>query len=482
MSESNDRINSCIALLNANASPKAYQQLLEGYTRWADLAKASDLTHLRQLTALTLTVSYAGDTDLLANKEFARTPSLWGPVLAKAESAASMTSEIDALLDPIRNSIASPDHERLPDHSVTNANPPQLVQTNSDSSQRTSIPDLESATAEQSALLRLLMDSINKSLPGLVSSALRAQQSPPPLANQIPSPAQQIPSPANLANDANVTSRAKNLMESVMAMAAPNLSPQDPMHTPLRSRDQQQNPPQAVSPTQQTVAQPVQQFFLWPSAEDETPMVGSIPLSSRMPISVPVTTKKKNSFWAPRLMSDEAKSKSGKDLMEVPFPLMSEYFELAMRVCDLLDLQGDNFQDYVEYVRWVMKLRNNHQWDSVMRYDEAFRAEMELHPHYKWDRRPQELERLHLINRTHREGDAGSYAGSKRKATGNIAGVVCNNYNSDRCKAGTSCPRVHRCSICKKQGHPATKCNAKESPNSQPDQAFSQGRPGANRD
>ena len=161
---------------------------------------------------------------------------------------------------------------------------------------------------------------------------------------------------------------------------------------------------------------------------------------------------------------------------------MSEYFELAMRVGDLLDMQDNHFRDYVGFVRWVMNLKNNHSWDSVMRYDEAYRAEMELHPDWKWDRRPQDLERLHLVNRIHGDQKGGSYSGWQRKSYPQASGETCLNYNRDRCKAGGSCRRVHRCSLCEKQGHPASKCAEREPPKSQPGQASSQGKPGVNRE
>jgi hypothetical protein len=489
MSDARDLVDACIYLLKSSPTQGAmYLPTISGFTRWADFAKASDLPKVRLLTSLILAVSLSGESTLLDSKEFARNPALWGKIIAKAEIVArTMDPVVDHFLDPLRVAAIGDGSFRIPEDDEVEPPPPQDIPPGGKSANPT-----DPSPQDQSAIVQALVESISKSLPDLIDKAILAKYGTSPSLNPLPpsqiqNPLQpsQIPSPANLANDPIISNKANDLMNSVQSMIStlgpnsgrnPDLNPRDPQNHSLNSQTQHfQAPPPSVP-------QPIQNFYYYNGAEDESPLSGSLPLASRMPISVPVTTKKKNSFWAPRLMTDEAKSKSGKDLHDIPFPMMSDYFELSMRVCDLLDLKDDHFVDYVGYSRWIMALRNNHSWDSVMHYDEAFRTEMELHRDFKWDRRPQDLERLHLVSRHIRDNDSNTYSGAKRKSASHPAGETCRNFNSDRCNRGTSCTRVHRCSHCEKPGHPASKCPDKAAPNAQPGQASSQGKPGANRD
>ena len=97
----------------------------------------------------------------------------------------------------------------------------------------------------------------------------------------------------------------------------------------------------------------------------------------------------KDSFWAPRLHTESARSKPTRELKDVPLPLVSEYFESSMRILDLIRRDLPNFSDadalsYVGYVRWILRLSLNHTWESVMAYDEAFRAQIEIDGNIKW--------------------------------------------------------------------------------------------------
>lgn len=247
--------------------------------------------------------------------------------------------------------------------------------------------------------------------------------------------------------------------------------------TQISSSSASSVPSQRSDPDQQSQSssaqQQVQLIVNWPTEDDGTP--SAAPLSVRMPFPVPAATKKKHSFWAPRLQTDEALRNGFKDIKDAPFPLAAEYFEAAMRVGDKLHtgMSDKEFIAYVGYVRWILQLRANHTWDSVMFYDEAFRIEMELHPEWSWSVRPAHLERIHLLNKP----SSADYAGSKRRASSQ-GGETCRNFNKNKCKNGDTCQYVHRCSTCSRQGHPASKC---ETPKGQSRQDSSQGAPGGNR-
>ncbi len=461
-------------LKRSPALGKPYAEALLGHTRWGELAKTSDVPKLKLLTSLALATLLAGEPDLLNDKEFAKDHTQWHRILVIAEE--KIASEDAHLLDVIRSSS----EPSQPDSSGA-ASSGEVEETHAPSGNMAS-GSSSTSDLNQAELLKKLLDSLLplQSLPSMIQSVLMPRTSQDTASTAPSNGSRNIgPSPSEAARDKNINSMAENLVRGVdKLLSNPSLRTGSTLgDQTIPNRDLQADPSSSSNHTpapQQSI-----QYIIIP--QDDDAQVNAAPISARMPITLPSVTKKKYQFWAPRLLTDDALRKGYKDIQQAPFPFAAEYFEAAMRAGDRFREAGmtdSDFIDYIGYVRWILKLRANHIWESIMVYDEAFRIEMELDPKRPWTIRPPELERIHLQNKPPSYDYSG--AGVKRRSP-TQGGETCRNFNKDQCRRGDSCQYVHRCSTCSKQGHPATKCRSNEPPKDQPGQSSSQGAPGGNR-
>lgn len=459
-------VDTLITLLRSNDPKKSsYVTALEGITRWADTLKSADLSALKLYASLALAVGLANKPELFQDTDFVKNKSRWGIILQLAEGKTSRSE--DELLDLLRK-------EDLP-HTGIEIDSMDVSQEESEGNKQKT-PASKDSPPDVAVQMQQFLATLTSMLPSFVAASKTPQQPQKTLQDVTPD---LVPSPSDLARNKAVSASAKALMDGVDAMAnrtgplsggmvdARHSSAQDPASSHQRAPE--------AAPTG-----PINYYINWNQSEDESSP--SMVFSSRMPMTTHPTSKKKNSFWAPRLQTNAALSLPPKELKEVSFPLMGEYFEAAMRICDRLKespgLSDAEFINYVEYIRWIFKLARNHTWESVMSYDEAFREDMELHNGRSWSTRPSLIEREHLLNK----GPAlQAYSGAKRHGNNGNEPQICRNFNKNKCKHGTECVFAHRCLKCKKLGHIISKCPDAESPKEKSGQDTSVGTPGGNR-
>jgi hypothetical protein len=475
-----------LTLLRSNDNKKSsYITALEGLTRWSDALKSADLQQLRIYASLALAVGLANRQELFDDTDFVRNKDRWGEILEIAESRTDRTE--DQFLDLLRNTDLTP--------------PPigdAMDLTGDDKQGQSGLPPpptgqpegATQATSDAQKQMQLFLDALSKIMPSLLASTNSPAPATPVTVVTTQEVRSAVPSPGDLAKNKAVDDHAKRLIEGVNSMAS-----KAPQSTQAAGFPGAQDLAASADPQLSTSNQgasidpsasrgPINYYINWVQPEDEASP--SATLGSRLPVSLAVTSKKKESIWAPRLQTDAMLANPVKDGKTAPLPLMSEYFEAAMRCCDRLrespGLSDAEFVHYVSYVRWIYKLNKNHTWETVMAYDEAFRTAMERRTLHSWSARPQELEREHLLNRGHSNSQSYSvYSGVKRRSGENQAPEICRNFNKNRCKHGESCVHMHRCSHCKKWGHPVSKCSESDAPKGQSGQDSSAATPGGNR-